>query len=253
MAAADGTVRVFALDLRWPPEGPEPAAAFATSADGTRTVLARQDLTLEVWDNTEGARIARVPTHAGPASTVAIDGDRVLLASLDGTITLWSLAKGAPAAETSFRVPDGSVTAIAPGAAEDEILLGFLDGAVELWSVRGRRLIARLDGEAGAPVRALRVAEGRVDAWDVAKGQRSWDLASREQVTPSPAAPPSPALAGRAPPHQGPPLPWVARDATWRMIDFENRYGRKLAGAEVVPIPVGEHAPLRPRIDPLSK
>ncbi|MCK6461421.1 MAG: hypothetical protein L6Q95_16185, partial [Planctomycetes bacterium] len=187
------------------------------------------------------------------ASAVAIDGDRVLLATLDGTVAAWSSAKGPLAAEVSFKVPNGRVTAIAPGGREDEILLGFLDGTVELWSAKGRRRIATLDGEEGPPVRALRVAEGRIDAWDVSRGQRSWDLATRERAVPSPADPPTPVLAGRAPPHQGPPFPWVARDPTWRIIDFENRYGRKLAGAEVVVIPVGEHAPLRPRIDPLSK
>ena len=59
---------------------------------------------------------------------------------------------------------------------------------------------------------------------DVAGGQRSWDLATRARVASPPAAPPTPAFVGRAPPYQGPALPWVARDPTWRLIDFENRY-----------------------------
>jgi len=239
--------------MRWPPEGPEPATAFATSADGARTVLARPDLTLEAWDNALGARIARVPIRTGIATDVALDGDRVLLASLDGTIGIWTIGRGTLVAEASIKGPDRPVTVIAPGGAAEEVLLGLLDGTVEVWSTKGRRRIARLEGEEGPPVRALRVAEGRIDAWDVAKGQRSWDVATHARLAPSPADPPTPALAGRAPPHQGPPFPWVARDPTWRLIDFENRYGRKLAGAEVVPLPVGEHDPLRPRIDPLSR
>ncbi|HEX5137516.1 MAG TPA: serine/threonine-protein kinase [Planctomycetota bacterium] len=253
VAAADGALRVFALDMRWPPEGPESASAFATSANGARTVLARPDLTLEVWDNATGARIARAPTHAATAVAVAIDGDRVLLACLGGTVTVWWLEDRALRPTVSIKVPERCVTAVAFLGKGDEIVLGFLDGALEIWSASGRRPTARLDDGEGEPIRALRVAEGRIDAWDVARGHRAFDIETSGCVDRSPSDPPASALVGRAPPLQGPPFPWVARDPTWRLIDFENRYGRKLDGVEVVPVPLRDHDPLRPRVDPLSR
>ena len=138
-----------------------------------------------------------------------------------------------------FRTP--VATALA-AAGPDELLLGLLDGTVELWSVANRRRITSLEGEKGLPVAALRVADGRIDAWDVAGVQKSWDAATR---SPAPARTPTPMPEGAA-------APWAARDATQRLIDFENRYGLKLAGAEVVPVPRDQYDP-RPRIDPWSR
>jgi len=232
VASADDAVRVFALDMRWPPEGPESSTAATTAA--ARTYLARPDLTLEVRDDA-GKTIARGRAGAGPATAIAVDGERVFLATLDGALGVWMLGVEAQA---SFKTPVATALAAVPGS--DEIHLGLLDGTVEVWSIRNRRRIAALEGEKGLPVAALRVADGRIDAWDVLGAQRGWDLATR---APSPARTPTP-LALEA---------WITRDATARLIDFENRYGLKLAGAEVVPLPPGEYDRRRPRIDPWSR
>jgi serine/threonine protein kinase/WD40 repeat protein len=246
VSAADHTVRVFALDMRWPPEGPEPSSAVATA--GRRTYLARPDLTLEAWDNAAGRRIARPKAGAATASALAVEGERVYLATLEGSLGIWSLAL-----EPQATLKTPVTTALAPVPGADEILLGLLDGTVEVWSLRNRRRLATLEGEAGLPVKALRVAGGRIDAWDVTGAQRSWDAASRAPVPPAPARPPTPLFEGNAPPHVGPLEPWIARDATARLVEFENRYGLKLAGAEVVPVPLGEYDPATPRIDPWSR
>jgi hypothetical protein len=47
--------------------------------------------------------------------------------------------------------------------------------------------------------------------------------------------------------------PWVARDPVSRIVDFENRYGVKLDGAEVVPVPLEQYRPLASRVEPWSK
>jgi hypothetical protein len=144
-------------------------------------------------------------------------------------------------------------TALAAVPGSDELLLGLLDGTVEIWSLGSRRKVTSLEGEAGLPVAALRIAGGRIDAWDALGAQRSWDLGKRAPVPPAPARTPTPLLEGNAPPHRGPLEPWAARDGAERLIDFENRYGLELAGAEVVPVPPGEYDPARPRIDPWSR
>ena len=120
------------------------------------------------------------------------------------------------------------------------------------WSLRRKRRVSGLIDPGELPVVALKVSGDRLHSRDTGGAWRVWNLRTRERedVRPSPRR----KLFGKLPPIDGESVGWVRKNPRRRLIDIENRFGLKLDSTKrVVPVPLDEYDPKRPRIHPWSR
>ena len=252
VADKDGHVRVWNRTMRWVSGGAEPATAVVADSTNQRIYIARIDGVIDVWDVAKGHTLARLRGHTATVTALALDEKRRTLfsASLDGTIGRWSTETHE--ARGTTRVGQEWVTALAVVPGLEVGYVGTLTGGWQAWSWRdGRRMRNHELRPPGLPIARLLVDESRIWGMSSDGTLLAWHRATGETARPGNGPDWS------VPPAEGAVLgsrePWAMRDPLRRLIETENRFGLRLDGFEVKPVPVERYRPHRPRVQAWSK
>jgi WD40 repeat protein len=184
----DGTVRL------WDPGGAvcrgeldvgAGVVSLAVSPSGTRLVVGARRGGCSVWSYPEGARLAAMPNHRRPVSTVDVapSGLIVVSGSYEGTVRLWEMEG---CGEIDAVVNDRRRTAGAAFTPGGEYLVtnGF-GGAVGVWTVPGLELLRAVQCHETAVYTPVFSPDGRLmathgpDPWVRLWSTGEWEFAGQ--------------------------------------------------------------------------
>jgi len=133
----DGTVRLWRQPavVRSLAHHAKPITAVATSADGKVAISAAEDMTVQLWNLTEGKPSIALPTQTAAVAALAVSADGKLAATGDATgmIRIWNAADGKPVAAWGGHA--AAVSSLKFDAAGTQLVSGGADGTVGLWKV----------------------------------------------------------------------------------------------------------------------